>query len=175
VTTPNIVHPDYPAWSGTPAFRSITDGTVTALIIHHGDDALDTTPLAIDAQHRSQGWDGIGYHYVIPGDGTIYSGRPLTMVPAAAEDYNTASVDVCLCGDFQPGTDGYDGSPTPAQVESLKLLSAWLHEAIPSIERTIGHRDVAVITGHPDVATACPGDSLYALLPAIKAYVEANK
>ena len=30
----------------------------------------------IDRYHRSLGWIGCGYHYVIPADGTIEHGRP---------------------------------------------------------------------------------------------------
>ena len=30
----------------------------------------------IDRYHRSLGWKGCGYHYVIPVDGTIEQGRP---------------------------------------------------------------------------------------------------
>lgn len=166
-----IVQPAYPPWNGTPAYRA--PSVVTDAILHHGDDAWDTSPLDIDAQHRSQGWDGIGYHFVIPKDGTIYRGRPLNMVPAAAEGDNYGSVDICLCGDFQPGTPGYDGSPSPEQEQSSKDLLVWLHQPEQglSLQRIIGHRDVSVMVGCPNDATACPGDTAYAKLPEIRAYV----
>lgn len=162
-----IEQPAYPPPNGTPAYRDLK--VVTDLIIHHSDGPEDQSPLAIDQEHRGNGWVMIGYHYVIAGDGTISEGRPLGMVPAAAQDDNTDSIDVCVLGDFQPGTDGYNGSPTPAQLASLKELSVYLHKLVPSIERTIGHRDVAGMEHDPSVATSCPGDTLYALIPQIKA------
>ena len=164
----NIVQPNYPAWAGSPAYREFS--VVTDEIIHHGDDDWNASPLSIDAQHRSQGWCGIGYHFVIGKDGTIYRGRPLDMVPAAAQDDNTKSVDICLTGDFQPGTEGYDGEPTAEQIQSLKQLSVYVHQQIPGIERIVGHRDVAKMENDPSVATACPGDALYARLGEIRAY-----
>ena len=112
----------------------------------------------------------IGYSWVIGEDGTVYQGRPLEMVPAAAEDDNTASVDVSLTGNFQSDDPGYTGPPTTAQIQSLKDLCVFAHQKIPTIARIIGHRDVAQMKGDPSVATACPGDKLYALLPEIRAY-----
>lgn len=168
----NIIQPNYPPPNGTPSYRDLS--AVTDFIVHHEDGPWDETPLQVDAQHRSQGWDMIGYTFVIGKDGTVYQGRPMNMVPSAAYGRNTQSVDVSLTGDFQPGTEGYCGSPTPEQIQSLKDLAVYVHQQIPSIERTIGHRDVATLfypkdTG--DYSTACPGDTLYALLPEIRQYV----
>jgi hypothetical protein len=59
-------------------------------------------------------------------------------------------------------------------MNSLKALCLWAHQQIPSISRTIGHRDVAKIEGDPSVSTACPGQTLYDLLPEIRAYVHAT-
>ena len=168
----NIQQPAYPPPNGSPAYRDPSQ--ITSFIIHHEDGPWDETPLQVDAQHRAQGWCMIGYTWVIGKDGTIYQGRPMKMVPAAAEDMNTASVDVSLTGDFQPGTEGYCGSPTPAQLQSLKELCLWAHQQIPSIAQTIGHRDVATIMHDPSVATACPGETLYGLIPEVRDYVAQN-
>jgi N-acetylmuramoyl-L-alanine amidase len=168
----NIVQPNYAPPNGSPAYRELSQ--ITGFVVHHEDGPWDETPLQVDAQHRAQGWCMIGYTWVIGKDGTVYQGRPMNMVPAAAEDYNTASVDVSLTGDFQPGTPGYDGSPTPEQLQSLKDLCVYAHQQIPSIERIIGHRDVAGMENDPSVATACPGQTLYDLLPEIRAYVAAR-
>lgn len=166
-----IKQPDYPPWNGSPAYRA--PSVVTDFIVHHGAGPRDESPLAIDAQHRSQGWVGIGYTWVIGEDGTIYQGRPINMVPAAAEDYNTASVDVCLTGNFQSDDPGYTGPPTSAQMQSLYALCVDAHQQIPSIERIIGHRDVAGMENDPSVATACPGDKLYEQLPALRDHTAA--
>lgn len=161
--------PDYPppAFAMTPRDLS----AITYEIIHHSDGPPDQDPLAIDQEHRAEGWAMIGYDYVIAGDGTIYKGRPDDVVPAAAEGLNTPSVDVCLLGDFEPGTPGFQSTVPPVQLQALKDLSVYLHQRYPTIDRTIGHRDVAGIVGDSSDATACPGDVLYALLPEVKNYV----
>ncbi|MFY9739136.1 MAG: peptidoglycan recognition family protein [Candidatus Cybelea sp.] len=163
-----IKSPNYPppAFAMTP--RDVSQ--ITYLIIHHSDGPPDQDPLAIDQEHRAEGWAMIGYNFVIAGDGTVYQGRPTNVVPAAAEDLNTPSIDVCLLGDFEPGTDGFQSSVPVVQLQALKDLSVEIHQHYPTIGSTIGHRDVSGIAGDPSVATACPGDILYAEIPAVKAY-----
>ena len=160
-----INSPNYPPF-GDMLTRDLH--TVTDLIIHHSAGALSETPEQIDAQHRSQGWSGIGYHFVITPDGQIYQGRPMTAVPAAAQDDNSKSVDICLIGDFQSDDAGFTGEPTAAQLDALLDLSVFVHQKRPNIVRTIGHRDVACLFDDPSVATACPGDDLYAHIPGLK-------
>ena len=45
----------------------------------------------IDRYHRSLGWKGCGYHYVIPIDGTIEAGRPEEVVGAHCKNHNRHS------------------------------------------------------------------------------------
>lgn len=171
----DIKQPAYPAPAFAMTSRSLAD--ISDLIIHHSDGPSDQDPLAIDQEHRNEGWSMIGYDYIIAGNGTIYKGRPDDVVPSAAYGRNAQSVDVCLLGDFQPNTPGFASAVPAAQLQAVKDLSVYLHQRYPSIARTIGHRDVAKLfypnnTG--DYATSCPGDVLEAQLPAIKEYVLAK-
>jgi hypothetical protein len=166
-----IVQPNYPA----PAFpmtpRDVTD--IVTLVIHHSDGAPDQSPLDVDAEHRAEGWAMIGYNFFIGGDGTVYRGRPTNVVPSAAYGYNTPSVDVCLAGDFEPGTSGFQAEVPPVQLQSLKDLSVLLHQHYPTISLTIGHGDVATMfypNDTADYSTACPGSVLEALIPSIRSY-----
>jgi|HubBroStandDraft_6_1064221.scaffolds.fasta_scaffold02059_9 N-acetylmuramoyl-L-alanine amidase len=157
----NIVQPAYPPLNGEPAYRDLS--VVVDEIIHHSAGPTTQTVLDIDAFHRARGYVMIGYTLIIGADGTVYQGRPLEMVPAAAQGFNTISVDICLIGNFQPDDPGYTGMPTAAQIQSLKDASVYVHQKCPNIERTLGHRDL--------MSDACPGDLLYALIPSIRAYV----
>lgn len=161
---------DYPppAFEMTP--RDLSQ--ITTLIIHHSDGSPDQTPLEVDQEHRNEGWAMIGYNFFIGGDGTVYEGRPTNVVPSAAYGYNTPSINVCLAGDFEPGTAGFQSVVPAAQLQALKDLSVYLHQHYSSICRTIGHRDVATLFygGDGNYATACPGSALEAQLPAVKAY-----
>ena len=169
-----IVSVNYPppAFAMTP--RDLSQ--ITTLIIHHSDGSPDQSPLEIDQEHRNEGWAMIGYNFFINGAGTVYEGRPTNVVPSAAYGWNTPSINVCLAGDFQPGTDGYQSEVPAAQLQALKDLSVELHQHYPGIVRTIGHRDVASFypSDPGDYSTACPGDILEAQLAAVKAYTLAH-
>lgn len=167
-----IKQPEYPAPANamTPRLR----GSISELIIHHTAGPAHQGPLEIDAEHRARGFAMIGYNYVIDYDGTVFAGRPLLDVPAAAYGRNATSVDVALTGNFQSDDHGFTGPPTQPQIAALEALALFLHQQLPTITRTIGHRDVAPLfypNDQGDYATACPGDLLYAQLPAIKAAV----
>jgi hypothetical protein len=163
-------------WASPPTPRGASE--VKLFIVHHSDGALTETVDQIHAQHLAQGWIGIGYHVIIYPNGQAIEGRPLGCVPAAAEDANRDSVDVCLIGDFEPGTAGYSDSPTAAQLKALVDVAVFVHQQFPTIERTIGHRDVEglrqcgspLVTddGTGSVATACPGQTLYDWLPTLR-------
>jgi hypothetical protein len=58
----------------------------------------------IDAEHRAQGWDCIGYHYVIRRSGILEKGRPDSQVGAHVKGHNAFSLGICLVG----GVDAHD-------------------------------------------------------------------
>ena len=133
------------------------------IIIHHTGlpKDRDMTASEIHKLHRDRnGWAGIGYHYVIRKNGIIERGRGWNMVGAHAQHHNNDSVGISLAGNFSVGV------PTNAQIKSLEnLLVALcgLYNLVPDELSVIGHRDVN--------STACPGDSLYAMLPQIRTRV----
>ena len=77
----------------------------------------------IDRFHRSKGWEGIGYHFVLTPDGLIYVGRKLDKSGAHTVGHNATGIGVCLLGNFD------DEDLTAAQWISLKYLLAWLCHA----------------------------------------------
>jgi hypothetical protein len=164
----NIIKVAYPPFGPmTPRPLNV----ITDFIIHHSAGSLTQTPLEIDAEHRSIGDAGIAYNWIITPDGKVYDGRPINFVPAAAFGRNLQSVDVCLIGQFHPSAGGYTGPPTDAQYSSLVDLCVWAHKQYPTIECTIGHRDVATAYykfDEADYATDCPGDKCQELLPKIR-------
>lgn len=131
---------------------------VTHLIVHHtgGNAGDDLSATEIHHMHQSgNGWAGIGYHYVIRKDGSIERGRPRQYRGAHCPDYNWRSLGVHVGGNFELE------EPTAEQVESLTALLADLMDIYGlDIDAIVGHRDC--------LATACPGESLYAALPDIR-------
>lgn len=104
----------------------------------------------IDKWHRKQGWQAIGYHYVIRRDGTVEEGRDEKVVGAHVQGFNEVSVGICMVG----GVDANDVNKakdnfTEAQFASLKQLLVDLKTRYPKA-KIQGHRDF------PNVKKACP-------------------
>lgn len=123
--------------------------SITLIIVHcSANRAGSALRLAdIDRHHRSLGWKGCGYHYVIPTDGTLEAGRPEAEVGAHCRHHNRHSIGICYIGGLSA-----DGTPadtrTEAQRATLRRLLASLHRRFPRA-LIVGHRDL-------DPLKACP-------------------
>lgn len=100
----------------------------------------------IDRWHKAQGYNCIGYHYVVCLDGTIEKGRPIENVGAHCYGHNQHSIGVCYIG----GLDA-QGRPkdtrTSRQKFTLSTLLMQLHARFPK----------ATIHGHNEFSNkACP-------------------
>ena len=175
---------------------------ITKLFVHHtvtSPDGADPDPAAtvraIYAYHvQGNGWDDIGYNFLIDAQGRIYEGRWARdygagekptgedlldngVVGAHVQDHNAGSAGVALLGDFT------GGEPTTAARDALVKLMAWKADrhdidvsgkdpfqssagVVSSFPNLAGHRDAG--------QTACPGDRLYPLLPDIRQRVAAQ-
>lgn len=116
--------------------------TITLIIVHcSANRAGSALRMAdIDSYHRSLGWIGCGYHYVIPTDGAIEPGRPEEMVGAHCKNHNRHSIGVCYVGGLSK-----DGKPadtrTDAQRIALRNQLEQLHRRYPDA-LIVGHRDL---------------------------------
>ena len=123
--------------------------TITLIIVHcSANRAGSAFRMAdIDRYHRSLGWMGCGYHYVVPTDGAIEPGRPEEMAGAHCKNHNRHSIGVCYVGGLLK-----DGSPadtrTEAQRTALRALLEDLHRRYPKAF-IVGHQDL-------DPHKACP-------------------
>jgi hypothetical protein len=167
-------------------------GNVQAAFVHHTVTAVDYAPeesagivLGIARYHRdSNGWNDIGYNFLVDRYGVIFEGRAggieAAVIGAQAQGWNSYSTGIACLGTFT-------NLPLDAPaMESLARLIGWklsLH-GVPAtgqvaltsgggesnrysagtqvfFERVSGHRD--------GCETSCPGESLYAQLPALRA------
>ena len=166
---------------------------VKKLVVHHTattndyDDAAAEV-RAIYAYHaRELDWGDIGYHALIGRDGVVYEGRrgrgPTLGVPREALSPGVVGGHAFF---HNFGTDGYaligtfTETPLPAAmrerlVDLLVYKARWwgldpLAGSDFLRSDAIWHRDVANVSGHRDlVATECPGDQVYRLLPELRA------
>lgn len=123
-----------------------TQKVIDTIIIHHRAGNGDVQ--SIHAQHQAQGWWGIGYHYYIRKDGTVWRGRPEKFVGSHAgskTDYNYHSIGICFEGNFETER------MTDPQVAAGRDLIADIKSRHP-INKILKHKDVA--------ATVCPGKNI---------------
>ena len=132
------------------------------IVIHHtGFPNVDKDSTAVDIHQlhqKTNGWAGIGYHYLIRKDGMIEQGRLPNMIGAHAFQHNKTSVGICVAGNFDIA------NPTKAQMASVKDLTFWLCRKY-GINPDKRH----VIVGHRELNdTSCPGENLYRRLDEIR-------
>lgn len=85
-------------------FKSLSNlGTVKRIILHHAE-ASNCTVQDIHRWHLNNGWAGIGYHFFVRKDGTIYRGRPENKLGAHTSNHNTGSLGICFEGSYNKET-----------------------------------------------------------------------
>ncbi|WP_051814378.1 peptidoglycan recognition protein, partial [Kitasatospora sp. MBT63] len=173
-----------------PQTATECDAAVRAVFIHHTDDPNGYGPQdvpeklrSIYQEHRTnQGWEDIGYNFLVDRFGTIYEGRlgstGRPVVGAHTMGFNRETCGIAVIGTFGAGT------PVPeAVLDALARLSAWklgLYGIDPAGRSELTSNSsssrfpagtthaFAAISGHRDAyTTLCPGESLYAALPQI--------
>lgn len=136
---------------------------VNYIVIHHSAGNKKQTVEEIKAGHLKEGYSDIGYHKLVHYLGQVFAGRDETEMGAQALEMNSESIGVCCIGNYQLNP------PSPEMYKSLVQVVATLckRHKVP-VENIIGHRDVAKIKNKPYVATLCPGDFLYKLIPQLR-------
>lgn len=116
---------------------------ITEIIVHCADtpEGRDDRAADIERWHKAQGYNEIGYHYVVDIDGTIEPGRDLECIGAHCKGHNTQSVGICYIGGADVNLKPKD-TRTPEQKASLLLLLKFLRSKYPDA-KIYGHRDFA--------------------------------
>ena len=190
--SPPIISRD--AWGGNELLRRAAPryaSAVRLVIVHHTATPNNYTPdqaaaivRGIDVYHvRTNGWNDIGYNFLIDRFGRIYEGRyggiTRNVIGAHALGFNTGSVGIALIGNFMTAR------PTTAAVQALEKLIAWrldlAHvDPVSTLTFVSGGSErwrvgtkvkLRAVSGHRDTgSTSCPGTYLYSQLNRI-AYV----
>ena len=128
--------------------------TITLIIVHcSANKAGSTLRMAdIDHYHRSLGWKGCGYHYVIPTDGTIERGRPEEQVGAHCKNHNRHSIGVAYIGGLAGDGKTPCDTRTEAQKHALRTLLSELHKKYPT--EGPGSEDILLPAGHRQECSA---------------------
>lgn len=125
-------------------FTSLSKRNVTnRIILHHsGVSVLQSVEVIHNYHKNTNKWAGIGYHFYVRKDGSIYRGRPEEMIGAHAYGANSDSIGICAEGNFNEET------MSEVQKNAIKELVAYLKEKY-NITKVQRHSDT--------IATTCPG------------------
>lgn len=145
---------------------------ITHICIHHSAVA-GTVPVENVAKYHvdNQGWPGIGYHYYVKPDGTIYQTQRLETVSYHVSHNNDYSLGICVSGDFTYVP------PPQVQIDAAAQLVAWLMQELAITEQKIlGHKEF------PANDTSCPGETWLkrmtwknTLLDSVRAVIAGNQ
>jgi len=148
--------PAAPTVSAAPAAADSAGRDWRYIIIHHSATEAGSA-AAFDRFHRTRGWGGLAYHFVIDNgrgapDGLLEVGARWKKQQAGAHTggqgglYNAHGIGICLVGNFMTQR------PTRAQLRSMETLVTKLmtEHDIPA-SRVMGHRDAK------GASTLCPG------------------
>ena len=159
-------------------------------VVHHTAGSNDYTQTeapavvrAIELYHvKGNGWNDIGYNFLVDRFGTVYEGRyggiDRNVVGAHALGFNRGSVGVAVIGTY------VQAAPPPAAMDALARLLAWrldiAHvDPLSTVDVVSGGSErypagtpveLRAVSGHRDTGlTECPGAALYAKLDALAA------
>jgi hypothetical protein len=175
---------------GHPEFAPISKLVVHHTVTQNNYPDPAQTVRAIYAYHtRGNGWNDIGYNFLVDQQGRVYEGRFARayrpgevptgedeggrgVIGAHAKAVNPGTAGVALLGDYSGGFV----PPGPA-LDGLVRLLAWKaarHDIDPKGSSPFtavdgSRRTFPNIAGHRDVGeTGCPGGRLYERLPEIR-------
>src|SRR4051812_29097717 len=168
--------------------RPSVAAAVRLAVIHHtaGTNTYTRAQAAaivrgIEVYHvQGNGWNDIGYNFLVDRFGTVYEGRgggvERNVIGAHAEGFNTGTSGIALLGNYTSAV------PTAAQQSALAGLLAWrLDIAHVDPRSTVVYTSggnakfragkvvtLRAISGHRDTGPSeCPGGRAYALLPGV--------
>jgi len=108
---------------------------IDSIIVHCSDTPNDrdvTVEEIRDWHINGNGWDEIGYHFIIYRNGSLMMGRPVPIMGAHCIGYNSHSIGVCFIG-----RDEF----TKEQFETLRTLRRVVQSVFGDLS-VYGHRDL---------------------------------
>ena len=122
----------------------MTPRTKTDTIVIHCAATKPSMDIGYDEIRKwhveDNGWDDVGYHYIIKRDGTLQTGRDESMVGSHARQVNGTSLGICLVGGVNDNND-WENNFNDEQFETLKTIVLKLKDKY-QIEKIIGHYEV---------------------------------
>ena len=159
----------------------------THVIVHHSAANTTSSDFAAvvrsywDFHVNSNGWDDVGYNWLIDPNGVIYEGRGSGLQGAHFSCINGNTTGICMIGNYETAT------PTAEAISALENFIAWevCDKSIDPVGMDVHAPSTTAIhniSGHLDGnnlpnscgGTVCPGANLYPLLADIRTAVAAK-
>ncbi|MCW2973124.1 MAG: cspA [Thermoleophilia bacterium] len=179
------------SWAAGPAIASpLYAGKVEGVVIHHTVNTNNYSCASVPAMlrgiqrahQRSNGWNDIGYNFLVDRCGGVWEGRGggiiRPVIGAHSAGFNTGTVGIALIGTYS------SSKPTKQQLAAVDKLVAWRLDmghvqasgpmtliARSSDKFAVGTKITRkAVVGHRDLfPTACPGAVAYRELAGIGA------
>ncbi|GAB2574519.1 hypothetical protein Aab01nite_15560 [Paractinoplanes abujensis] len=152
------------------------DGVKVVFVHHSGFKAVPCAQSAsqirsIMANDVNEGFDDIGYNFVVDSCGTVFEGRKgsvtKAVVGAHVAGFNTGSAGVALLGDYTTIKPTQIALTRIAQIAAARL-AAYGSDASGTAE--LGGKTLPRMAGHRDAdQTACPGNAMYPFMTVMRA------
>ncbi|WP_328780815.1 peptidoglycan recognition protein [Streptomyces canus] len=170
---------------------------VKAVFVHHTDGSNDYSCAdsaaivrGIYAYHtQTNGWNDIGYNFLVDKCGTIFEGRKggvdLPVLGAHTYGWNRESTGIAILGNYTAAGASNAALTSVARIAAWKLgqygvdPNSTVQLKAGATQKNLAGTSFTAgslytfnrISGHRDgYATECPGTSLYAQLPTIRAW-----
>lgn len=133
------------------------------IAVHHTAGPRAQTVRAIADYHvNTNGWAGIGYHFVLR-LGILHMVGDVEQARACCENQNHVVLCIVVTGDYHtPGKDNVDQADLATLAIAVDVIQAWAASVGAPRLQVAGHRDI------PGQQTVCPGDRLEAVLGAVQ-------
>jgi hypothetical protein len=175
--------------AGLPAPAQLPEANQVAhLIVHHSATSNTVTDYTSAVRNiylyhtQVNGWNDIGYNFLIAPDGTIFEGRDGrerieddSVLGAHFCGKNRGTMGICLLGTFTAV------APTQKAQEALVKIASWKADkenlmVLNSALHPPGNTNASllnIMAGHRDgCSTECPGSLTYSLLPQLRTQVQ---
>ena len=129
---------------------------ISEIILHCSatQEGKDFKASDINRWHKQQGWNEIGYNFVIDLDGTIEEGRNIDKVPAHCAGRNAHSIGICYIGGCDKNNKAKDTRTEAQKLSMYKLIKELCIKY---------HIDVTDVHCHNEYAKnkSCPSFDIY--------------
>ena len=151
---------------------------VTHLVVHHsaGSNTSSDWPAVVRAIYyfhvNTNGWDDIGYNWLIDPEGTLYQGRGNNLRGAHFCGNNSNTMGICVMGTYTTELPSDTARQKlirllawKASVEQIEPLGTKWHPSSQTVHNNIlGHKE--------GCSTACPGGAFHGTFPTLRQEVE---